>query len=136
MSALRLFFGGPGPAFLQREPSIFRDYLIREIGRIMAVMLAVLVPSRRYFYRKSSILEERFTGGWILATTIVVVGTGALIVVGYGRSGIGAPSHRTVPTASSPADARSAATAWRNGNPFRAVPQPTLTVAPCGKTQP
>ncbi|HKW46466.1 MAG TPA: bifunctional lysylphosphatidylglycerol flippase/synthetase MprF [Gemmatimonadaceae bacterium] len=46
----------------------------------LSVMLAVLVPNRRYFYRKASIIEERFTPTWIAAIGLIVL---ASIVLGY-----------------------------------------------------
>ncbi len=56
----------------------------------LSIMLIVLVPSRRFFYRKSSILEERFTRGWILAIVAVLVGAIATAVLRYGSQGLGA----------------------------------------------
>jgi len=37
-----------------------------------SIMLVILVPSKRFFYRKSSIFEERFTTGWIAAIAVVL----------------------------------------------------------------
>jgi phosphatidylglycerol lysyltransferase len=51
---------------------------------VLSVMLAILVPSRRFFYRKASIFEERFTSGWITAIVVVLVGTVALVIAAYG----------------------------------------------------
>jgi phosphatidylglycerol lysyltransferase len=38
----------------------------------LGLMLVALVPSRRHFYRKASLIEERFTTGWIVAIAIAV----------------------------------------------------------------
>jgi phosphatidylglycerol lysyltransferase len=55
----------------------------------LSIMLAILVPSKRFFYRKASILEERFTAGWIAAIAVVLIGTVAIIVARYGARGLG-----------------------------------------------
>ena len=55
----------------------------------LAVMLVILVPSKRFFYRKSSIFEERFTPGWIAAIAVVLVGTAAIAAAHYGTQGLG-----------------------------------------------
>lgn len=55
----------------------------------LSVMLVILVPSKRFFYRKSSILEERFSAGWIAAIAVVLLGTVAIAVAHYGTEGLG-----------------------------------------------
>ena len=57
---------------------------------VLSIMLAVLVPSRRFFNRRSSILEERLTRGWIIAIAAVVFGTVVTAVLQYGPAGLGA----------------------------------------------
>ena len=42
---------------------------------ILGMMLAALLPCRRYFYRKSSLLAEPFTPGWVFAILLVFSGT-------------------------------------------------------------
>jgi phosphatidylglycerol lysyltransferase len=42
---------------------------------ILAVMLVALLPSRRYFYRKSSLFSSSFSPGWVLAIGSVLVVT-------------------------------------------------------------
>jgi lysylphosphatidylglycerol synthetase-like protein (DUF2156 family) len=37
---------------------------------VLAVMLGVLLPCRRHFYRQASLLSQRFTPGWIVAVTL------------------------------------------------------------------
>ncbi|HEX5436957.1 MAG TPA: bifunctional lysylphosphatidylglycerol flippase/synthetase MprF [Gemmatimonadaceae bacterium] len=50
---------------------------------LLTVMLAALVPNRRYFYRKASIIEERFTRGWIAAIALAVLGSIAFGIILY-----------------------------------------------------
>jgi phosphatidylglycerol lysyltransferase len=56
---------------------------------VLSLMFVVLVPSRRYFYRKASIFEERFTGGWIAAIAAVAIGSVIIAVARYGPQGLG-----------------------------------------------
>ncbi len=56
----------------------------------LSIMLIIFVPSRRYFYRKASIFEERFTLGWVVAIATVLVGTVAIAIARYGSEGLGA----------------------------------------------
>ncbi|MDQ6717950.1 MAG: phosphatidylglycerol lysyltransferase domain-containing protein [Gemmatimonadota bacterium] len=45
------------------------------------ILLALLfIPSRKYFYRKTSLIEERFTPQWIAATALVVTSS---IILGF-----------------------------------------------------
>ena len=57
---------------------------------ILSLMLVALIPSRRYFYRKASLVEERFTPGWIVAILLVVLGSVVLGVISYGNPAVGA----------------------------------------------
>ena len=57
---------------------------------ILSLMLLALIPSRRYFYRKASLVEERFTPGWIAAILLVVLGSVVLGVISYGNPAVGA----------------------------------------------
>ena len=57
---------------------------------ILSLMLVALLPSRRYFYRKASLTEERFTPGWIVAILLVVLGSVVLGVISYGNPAVGA----------------------------------------------
>lgn len=41
---------------------------------ILAVMLAALLPCRRYFYRRSSLFAARLSAGWLAAIALVVLG--------------------------------------------------------------
>ncbi len=38
----------------------------------LALMLAVLLPTRRYFHRKASLISERFSTGWVAAIILVL----------------------------------------------------------------
>ncbi len=42
---------------------------------ILAVMLAALLPARRYFYRKSSLFAVRLSVSWLAAIAFVIIGT-------------------------------------------------------------
>ncbi|MFN8624381.1 MAG: bifunctional lysylphosphatidylglycerol flippase/synthetase MprF [Candidatus Binatia bacterium] len=43
-----------------------------EEALVLAIILAALLPCRRYFYRRASIVGERFTPGWSLAVMVVI----------------------------------------------------------------
>ena len=49
----------------------------------LTVMLALLIPNRRFFYRGTSIVEERLTPTWIAAIGLIVLGSVALGYVSY-----------------------------------------------------
>ena len=55
----------------------------------LTAMLLVLLPNRRFFYRKASVLEERFTTGWILAIAAVLLATLAVVFAHYGADALG-----------------------------------------------
>ena len=42
---------------------------------ILGIMLGMLLPCRRYFYRRSSLFAEPFTPGWVVAILLVLLGT-------------------------------------------------------------
>ncbi len=42
---------------------------------ILAIMLGVLLPSRQFFYRRASLLGERFSAGWIASIAAVLLGS-------------------------------------------------------------
>jgi len=54
-----------------------------EEAMILAVLLAVLLSCRRHFYRKASLLSQRFNAGWILAIAMVLLCTLWLGVFSY-----------------------------------------------------
>ncbi len=44
-----------------------------EEALLLALLLAALLPSRRFFYRQTSLLNQRFTPAWMAAIAMVVV---------------------------------------------------------------
>lgn len=50
---------------------------------VLALMLVTFIPSRKYFYRRSSLIEERFSASWVSAILLVVLGSIALGLVSY-----------------------------------------------------
>lgn len=54
-----------------------------EQALVLSLMLAVFIPSRKYFYRKSSLVEERFSAPWIAAILLVALGSIGLGLVSY-----------------------------------------------------
>ena len=42
---------------------------------ILGFMLAAFLPCRKLFYRRSSLLSERFTSGWLIASGVVIAGS-------------------------------------------------------------
>lgn len=54
-----------------------------EEALILAVMLAALLPCRKHFYRRASLLDESFTAGWSLAIALVVLGSLWLLMLSH-----------------------------------------------------
>lgn len=52
---------------------------------LLTVTFVALRRSHRYFHRRSSLFDERFTRGWYLAIAGVLVATAVLGYLGYGR---------------------------------------------------
>ncbi len=50
---------------------------------VLSMILVLFIPSRKYFYRKTSLIEERFSASWIAAILLVVVASIALGAVSY-----------------------------------------------------
>ncbi len=50
---------------------------------ILGLMLIALLPCHRYFYRKASLIGERFTVGWVLAITLVLLSSVWLVLFSY-----------------------------------------------------
>jgi phosphatidylglycerol lysyltransferase len=44
-----------------------------EEALILSIMLGVLIPSRKHFYRKASLFSQRFTPGWMIAIALVLL---------------------------------------------------------------
>ena len=51
-----------------------------EEAALLIALIILLAPNRRFFYRKTSIIEERFTASWIAAISLIVLGS---VVLGY-----------------------------------------------------
>ena len=51
--------------------SLLKGFAYKE-ATILAIMLAALLPCRRHFYRKASLISQRFTPGWITAIILVL----------------------------------------------------------------
>jgi phosphatidylglycerol lysyltransferase len=54
-----------------------------EQALVLSLMLVTFLPSRKYFYRKSSLIEERFSASWVAAILLVTLGSIALGLVSY-----------------------------------------------------
>jgi phosphatidylglycerol lysyltransferase len=52
--------------------SFFRGFRYEE-GIILTVLGAALLPARKEFYRKATLIEERFSPGWIIAILLVLI---------------------------------------------------------------
>lgn len=50
---------------------------------LLALVLAALLPCRRQFFRRASLLDEPFTVEWITAILLVVLGVGWLLLFSY-----------------------------------------------------
>jgi phosphatidylglycerol lysyltransferase len=50
---------------------------------VLAAMAAVLLPCRRAFYRRSSLLAQSFSPGWVAGIALVLVGTGSIVLLAY-----------------------------------------------------
>ncbi len=54
-----------------------------EEALLLVILLAALLPNRRYFYRHTSLLYQRFTPAWMAAIGMVVVGSLWLGIFSY-----------------------------------------------------
>ena len=52
--------------------SLLKGFAYKE-ATILAIVLAALLPCRRHFYRKASLISQRFTPGWITAIILVLL---------------------------------------------------------------
>jgi phosphatidylglycerol lysyltransferase len=52
---------------------------------VLAITAVALQRCHRYFYRRSSLFDERFTRGWYVAIAGVLAATAALAYMGYGH---------------------------------------------------
>ncbi len=54
-----------------------------EEALVLAVMLAALLPSRKFFYRRTSLLNQGFSAGWIMSILAVLAGSAWLGLFAY-----------------------------------------------------
>ncbi len=50
---------------------------------VLAIVLVLFLPSKKYFSRKTSLIEERFSASWIVAISLVVTASIALGVISF-----------------------------------------------------
>jgi len=54
-----------------------------EEATLLSAMFAALLPCRRFFYRRSSLLSQSFTPGWVTGILLTLIGTGFVVLVAY-----------------------------------------------------
>lgn len=54
-----------------------------KMALVLAVMFGALLPSRRHFYRKASLIGQRFTSGWMIAIIVVLLCSAWLGIFSY-----------------------------------------------------
>jgi phosphatidylglycerol lysyltransferase len=54
-----------------------------EEATALAAMFLSLLPCHRFFYRKSSLLAQSFTPGWMAGIGLVLLGTGFVVLLAY-----------------------------------------------------
>ncbi|MFN8543628.1 MAG: bifunctional lysylphosphatidylglycerol flippase/synthetase MprF [Candidatus Binatia bacterium] len=54
-----------------------------EEALVLTAMLAALLPCRRHFYRRAALLDEPFSGPWITAVALVVLGVIWLLLLSF-----------------------------------------------------
>jgi len=54
-----------------------------EEATLLAGMALLLLPCRRFFYRRSSLLAQSFTPGWLAGVAVTLIGTGFLVLLVY-----------------------------------------------------
>lgn len=62
--------------------SILRAFDIEQ-AITLTLVLILFIPGHKYFYRRTSLIEERFTRSWIAAILLVIIGSIALGVISY-----------------------------------------------------
>jgi phosphatidylglycerol lysyltransferase len=50
---------------------------------VLAVMFGALLPSRHHFYRKASLIAQRFTPGWMITIIVVLLCSAWLGIFSY-----------------------------------------------------
>ncbi|TXH34962.1 MAG: bifunctional lysylphosphatidylglycerol flippase/synthetase MprF [Rhodospirillaceae bacterium] len=54
-----------------------------EVAALLALLCIALLPCKSEFYRTARLVDQRFTGGWIIAILLVVLGMGWLLTFIY-----------------------------------------------------
>jgi phosphatidylglycerol lysyltransferase len=54
-----------------------------KMALVLAVMFGALLPSRHHFYRKASLIGQRFTSGWMIAIIVVLLCSAWLGIFSY-----------------------------------------------------
>jgi phosphatidylglycerol lysyltransferase len=54
-----------------------------EEAALLTAMFLALLPCHRFFYRRSSLLGQSFTPGWITGIALVLLGTGFVVLLAY-----------------------------------------------------
>ncbi|HZO09740.1 MAG TPA: bifunctional lysylphosphatidylglycerol flippase/synthetase MprF [Myxococcota bacterium] len=54
-----------------------------EEASILALMFLALLPCRRFFYRKSSLLSQPFEPGWFAGIAVILIATGFVVLLAY-----------------------------------------------------
>jgi phosphatidylglycerol lysyltransferase len=62
--------------------SLVRGFNVEE-AMILTIVLVALVPSRKYFDRRASLLHETFTPGWLTSIVLVLLGTAWLAIFSH-----------------------------------------------------
>jgi phosphatidylglycerol lysyltransferase len=75
--ALTLFMLAAGAVF-----SLLKGFDWEEATLLSSMFLALL-PCRRFFYRRSSLLSQSFTPGWVTGILFTLIGTGFVVLLAY-----------------------------------------------------
>jgi phosphatidylglycerol lysyltransferase len=54
-----------------------------EEATLLGAMFAALLPCHRFFYRRSSLLAQSFTPGWVTGIALVLLGAGFVVLLAY-----------------------------------------------------
>jgi phosphatidylglycerol lysyltransferase len=58
-----------------------------EEATLLGAMFVALLPCHRFFYRRSSLLAQSFTPGWVTGIALVLLGTGFVVLLAYRHVG-------------------------------------------------
>ncbi len=54
-----------------------------EEATLLSAMFLALLPCHRFFYRRSSLLAQSFTPGWMAGVALALIGTGFVVLLAY-----------------------------------------------------